>query len=343
MSIRFMPLALVAGLAAGAAANEPSSDAVDFASGPEGWSINGFNTVSPTGGNPAERIHWDDFVDTFGIAARNNTSPAFLGDYTLKGPARLSIDVQVDNINFFGTPVPRDLVVILYDDDGFGGAPPAQVWANLGTLNGNGMPWTTFSADVVDVLSDTLPAGWNGAGDEDPVTFEPILPAGRTWTNVLAGVDRIEFTTFVPGFFFGFTRFDLSIDNVSIAPQEPQAWTDEGNALAGTTGDPVLTGCGTLAEGTANVLALSNAAPAATAAIVFGTANASVPFKGGTLVPALGFLIPVATSPTGTLDLPFEMPAGTPGGIELWIQFGIQDAGAVKGVALSNAVLGVTP
>ena len=55
-------------------------------------------------------------------------------------------------------------------------------------------------------------------GDEDPVTFEPILPAGRSWTDVLAGVDRIEFTTFVPGFFFGFTNFDLSIDNVSIAP-----------------------------------------------------------------------------------------------------------------------------
>jgi hypothetical protein len=53
------------------------------------------------------------------------------------------------------------------------------------------------------------------------VTYEPILPAGRTWTNVLQGVDRIEFTTYVPGYFYGFTNFSLSIDNASIAPIAP--------------------------------------------------------------------------------------------------------------------------
>jgi len=37
------------------------------------------------------------------------------------------------------------------------------------------------------------------------------------------------------------------------------------------------------------------------------------------------------------------MPEGVPAGFELWAQFAIQDPGAVQGVALSNAVRGVTP
>ena len=217
------------------------------------------------------------------------------------------------------------------------------MWANLGTLDGNGMPWTRFSADVTDALSDTLPAGWNGAGAEDPVTFEPILPAGRTWTNVLAGVDRIEFTTFVPGFFFGFTNFNLSIDNVSVTPLNPQAWSDQGNALPGVAGNPSLEGCGTLAAGSANVLRLTDAAPSATAALIVGASNASVPFFGGTLVPTPTSVILLPTSAAGTLDLPFVMVAGTPPGVQLWLQYAISDAAAVQGIALSNAILGVTP
>jgi hypothetical protein len=189
---------------------------VTFDNGPEGWSLLGWDTVTPTGGNPGARLHWNDFVDNFGMSARNNSHPAFIGDYTQKGPVTLSIDFQVNYIHFFGTPVARDLVVILYDDDAYNGAAPGAVWKHLGTL-GQNMPWTTFSAEVVDVFSDTLPPGWRGAGAED-ANFEPILPPGRTWSNVLRGIDRIEFTTYVPGYFYGFTHFNLSIDNVRITP-----------------------------------------------------------------------------------------------------------------------------
>lgn len=190
---------------------------VTFAAGAEGWSLNGHATVTATGGNPAHRLFWNNFVDTFGMAARTSTHAAFIGDYTQKGPVTLSIDYQVNFIQFFGSPVSRDLVVILYDDNTYNGAPAAAVWKKIGTLTSN-LPWTTFSTTVPDVNGAALPPGWEGAGDEDPNTFEPILPPGRTWANVLQGVDRIEFTTLVPGFFYGFTNFSLSIDNVSIAP-----------------------------------------------------------------------------------------------------------------------------
>ena len=67
-----------------------------------------------------------------------------------------------------------------------------------------------------DPTQTDLPQGWGGSGDEDPNTFEPILPADRTFADVLAGVDEVVFTTFVPGFFYGFTNFDLQVDNVSV-------------------------------------------------------------------------------------------------------------------------------
>jgi hypothetical protein len=205
----------------------PSNNAVvTFDSGAEGWSLNGFDTTTPTGGNPDARVHWDDFVDNFTMAARTSTHPAFIGDYTQKGVVTLGIDFQVNYIQFFGTPVPRDLVVILYDDDTFLGAPAGAVWTHLGTLV-SGMGWTGFETTVPDVLSSTLPSGWNGAGDEDPMTFEPILPAGRTWTNVLQGIDRVEFTTGVPGFFYGFTNFNLSMDNVRISPLSGSSFCDD--------------------------------------------------------------------------------------------------------------------
>lgn len=202
---------------AAALAGPDNNAHVTFDNGNEGWSLLGWDQTTPNGGNPGARIHWDDFIDNFGMSARSDSNAAFVGDYTQKGPVTLSIDWQVDYISFFGTPVSRDLVVILYDDDSYNGASPAAVWSHLGTLS-SGMDWTTFAVDVTDVNSDTLPSGWSGAGDEDPGTFEPILPAGRTWANVLQGIDRIEFTTFVPGFFYGFTNFNLSIDNVKITP-----------------------------------------------------------------------------------------------------------------------------
>jgi hypothetical protein len=133
-------------------------------------------------------------------------------------------------------------------------------------------------------------------------------------------------------------------DKFLFARSEPSAWTDEGSALAGVAGDPRLAGSGTLAAGSDNAVDLSNAAPSATAGLFLALASTPVPFKGGTLVPVPFFEpVIVTTSGTGSLPLPFVMPVGVPAGTELWVQWAIQDAAAVKGVSLSNAVLGLTP
>lgn len=201
----------------GAAAVAGVNSHVTFDNGPEGWSINGWDTPDAAGGNPGANLHWANFVDTFGLSLRNDTNADFIGDYTTRGPVRLSVDVNVTSITFFGQQVSRDLVLELRDYDN----PPANypyvsVWLNAGALPDAGSGWQTMHFDILDPTSATLPAGWGGTGAEDPNTFEPILPPDRTYASVLAGVDEIQFTTFVPGFFYGFTNFDVAFDNIRI-------------------------------------------------------------------------------------------------------------------------------
>ncbi|MFT7463524.1 MAG: hypothetical protein ACI9EF_001868, partial [Pseudohongiellaceae bacterium] len=66
--------------------------------------------------------------------------------------------------------------------------------------------------------------------------------------------------------------------------------------------------------------------------------------KGGTLKVLPEIALPLlTTSSTGEIDLAFTWPAGVPESTTFYIQYGVQDAGATAGVALSNAMRGVTP
>jgi hypothetical protein len=131
---------------------------------------------------------------------------------------------------------------------------------------------------------------------------------------------------------------------IKITITEVPAWSDEECALAGVSGDPLLEGFGSLASGSNNSVDLSNAATSANAGFFMAPSSTPVPFKGGTLKP-FPFLSPIflTTSALGEVAIPFTMPAGIPAGIELWAQWAIQDTAAVAGVALSNAIRGVTP
>lgn len=192
---------------------------VTFASGTEGFAgpsgSGGFSFITPLRGNdrPAYRTHFSDF----GITFATQTNTAFVGDYTAVPSVEIGLDVKTLSLEFFGQPVTRDLVVELRDYDGAPeGMPYVSVWFNLGTLDASKTGWETMSVTIADTGATALPTGWGGYGAEDPVTFEPTLPAGRTFASVLAGVDEIAFTTYVPGWFFGETAFDVVVDNLFI-------------------------------------------------------------------------------------------------------------------------------
>ncbi|MGH8171797.1 MAG: hypothetical protein ACREPX_01540 [Rhodanobacteraceae bacterium] len=194
-----------------AAAGFAQSTVVTFDNGGEGWDGNG--SIEETGGNPGANAHF--LIENFGIEYRTDSNAAFIGDLTPAPSATVGIDALVNSITFEGNEVSRNLIVEFRSRalavDGY---PWTSVWFNLGVLQA-GTEWGKFSVTFTPD-SAVLPAGWGGYGAEDPNTFEPILPEGITFADVMASVDEVAFTTYEPGWFFGFTIFDVRIDNLRI-------------------------------------------------------------------------------------------------------------------------------
>jgi MYXO-CTERM domain-containing protein len=216
----------IAALALLGASGSLLASVTTFDTGNQGWGVFFSNEeglgdfLEPAGGNPGSHLRWT-MIDAFGCSLRNDTNPDTIGDYRrFSQGVTLSVDVKVDSIQFFGNEVPRNLIVELVDPNPAGSTYPyTSVWFNLGEISlARTRNWTRFSVTIADPGAAALPAGWGGTGDEDPGTFEPRLPPGRTFSSVLASVDEIRFTTFQPGFFYGFTNFQVRFDNVSVVP-----------------------------------------------------------------------------------------------------------------------------
>jgi hypothetical protein len=154
-----------------------------------------------------------------------------------------------------------------------------------------------------------------------------------------AGLEAIEFWVSD----WSFQPLLITLDTITIAAVDG-GWTLDGPALPGVAGPPMLSAQGDLSPGSLNQLRLRDAAPNAPAMLLVALESTPVPFKGGTVVP-FPFLPPIAltTEPEGGITLPFHMPVGVPSGTDLWAQWAIQDDAAVAGVALSNALRGLTP
>lgn len=174
------------------------------------------------GGNPGGNAHF--FLQAFFMDLRTGglgepSNPNFLGDFSSFDDVTFGFDVRVDSISDFnGNQIPREIGISLIDRDIQGPSGPSGVFFNFGALSSAGQPdWTNFSVTIDDPMSAILPTGWVGFGDEDPNTFEPILPPGATFATVLAGVDEFHITGAVPGFFFNNANFDVRMDNVSVS------------------------------------------------------------------------------------------------------------------------------
>jgi hypothetical protein len=127
----------------------------------------------------------------------------------------VGVDAKADSITFLGSEVSRNVVVEFRSRAlGQDGYPWSSAWIVLGTIQAD-PAWHEYSV-TFDPSSAELPQGWGGYGAEDPVTFEPMLPPGVTFADVMANVDELAFTTFEPGWFYGFTIFDARMDNLRI-------------------------------------------------------------------------------------------------------------------------------
>jgi len=285
--LRTLIMAVVAvGLVSAAHAFEGKT--VTFDNGAEGWYAGpDCQTILDDGGNPgafwnfANRYCDGSWVVRSRFDFWNDEDPAFVGDYTQKGPVRISIDMNTnayDYVNWWdpsnGTPVEqyRQLVVefIDYDnpytdpDTGYSW-PWTSVMYVAGPFLDRDAGWKTFEIDIPDPNATEVPEGWVGnGGPEDPNTYMPQLPPDRTFADVMASVDELHFHTYEPGYFYsiGFLH-DFDVDNITITelPQmcegyDATVYVDEygivhggefdgqpyAGELHGTDGDDVIAG-----------------------------------------------------------------------------------------------------
>lgn len=125
------------------------------------------------------------------------------------------------------------------------------------------------------------------------------------------------------------------------------AFTDIGDALAGTHGDPLFVGDGEMIPGQTVTLSLSNALENANTFFIASAAAINAPFKGGVLVPnpaPPGFYLPLPTGPAGDAAvLSTVWPFGVPSGVPLYFQHWLPNPAGPKGFTASNALEALTP
>lgn len=223
--------------------------------------------------------------------------------------------------------------ITLNDIDVTNQVPPEQL-AGSSTLIGRapvelvGQSFVAPPPPEAPALAATLSLGLNGSGF-----------GYMTATDVALGTMQVDM-----GFPFGTQT--VTILSVRIVGQLTMhaAWYDLGAGLAGTHGEPVLAGDGTLKPGSPVSLALSNAREASSAALIIGVSELSAPFKGGTLVPFPTMIVfGLPTGPAGALTLNGTWPGGLPSNFSFYFQEWVVDPAGPSGFASTNAVKARTP
>ena len=158
-----------------------------------------------------------------------------------------------------------------------------------------------------------------------------------TATDVVLGTTQVE----VP--LFGLVTVDITSIRVAGSLTMHATWFDLGAGLAGSLGEPLLSGTGSLEAGSAGALTLVNALPLSTAYLIMSLSELSAPFKGGTLVPFPDLFTALPVDAGGAVTVPFVWPAAIPARVPLFLQYWVVDAAGPKGFAASNALKGVTP
>src|SRR5262245_29635534 len=222
LSRRTVGLTAIAVLCAAGAAIADDLLREDFEdSDASGWTANGVVTITEGGGNPGNYLILP-IGDYEGVSlSAREPSSMVLGDLTAVGPIRLTFDVQVfqaytffnENLDMSQWPMVFELVTFGNPETGL---PFSSVYTIQGTWPAQLAGWSTVAFALPDPTSTTRPPGWGGTGDEDPQTFEPRLPPGVTYRDVLSHVDEVRVTTFVPGFFYAANFWEVGFDNLHV-------------------------------------------------------------------------------------------------------------------------------
>ncbi len=309
-------------------------------------------------------VHGDGLPDV--LVQRNSSSS---GPATLLFPGLPNGTLGAGN-EPFGTflTLTRNLLVDV-DDDGLAdwiGPNNIQGFLEVRPSLGDGnfsstLNRVTFWSDFEKGIRQAVVADLDGDGIEDLAAA--IGPAGAV--SIVRGLGAATYGTpkhYAAGAgLSGLAAVDIGGDGqldlvANVSPAGAPAlvvltnstvespWCDLGKALAGTQGEPSLSGLGTLLPDTLVALRVTAANASSATSLVVGTTLQSAPFKGGTLVPTPDLIISgLITDVDGDLLLPATWPSGFPSGFETFFQAWVVDPEAPKGLAATNGLSATTP
>jgi len=184
---------------------------------------------------------------------------------------------------------------------------------------------------VTNPFSGTV-VGHDG-GDPGVITDMYFRPSDGTGVILFANSEG--------GFNYYWSIYERLLDEADLLSAD---WHVLGQGLDGTNGQPWFMGGGDLVAGQSIDLELERALPNTPAYLTYGLAKLNAPFKGGTLVPDVfaptGNFMSLATDPQGSISISSTWPPGVPSGIELYMQYWIDDPGGPAGFSASNAIRG---
>jgi hypothetical protein len=124
----------------------------------------------------------------------------------------------------------------------------------------------------------------------------------------------------------------------------PTEWTDLGSALSGLHGTPQILGKGPLVASGTISFGFAHMLENAPIILIMGLSEISLPFKGGTLVPAPDVLVVgLSTSGFGTLELAGTMPDFLPSGLTLVLQGWVVDPAGPQGFSATDGIKATVP
>jgi hypothetical protein len=286
----------------------------------------------PTGFQPrdlaAGDLDGDTVPDVVVVAEGDTEMTVLIGRGGGSGDLDLGTPVDVGATNSWGVDLgdvdldgDLDVALVLlqndrlriFDNDGAAGFVLVH---NLPTVD-RVAALRVFDGDL-DGEPDVVTAGLNSLGfhrGRDLVGFFPVSrhhAIGGTNTNVSAlAVADLE------GSGFSDVLTVSSSGRLSVVPNRGSPWW---RLDGGVAGGPVLSPVGALTPGSALDLDAWNGSPGGTLWLVLGLTTETLPFAGGTLVPAPDVLLPLPLDGAGELHLPLVWPNDLPPGIPFWLQ-----------------------
>jgi hypothetical protein len=235
---------------------------------------------------------------------------------------------------------------LLYGDDqdlvtGWNQVQPVYLTYGAGSTLSQPLVFDPFDVTYVGAQEMDVHTSWSGHA------WKRRFPCARLVTSAVAAYD-------VDGFLWTRNAVpwpdDILLGSIAedqiawLSARFEESWSLNGFALPGAYGKPCLTGAGRLAAGeTVSFTLKLGAAGAYSIGFISLSPVAPFSFMGGQLLLGNSFFpLEWLVDAQGGIDIGGPWPLGVPAGLPLTVQWGIVDAQAPFGVALSNGISAVT-